>query len=309
VATPAADDPLLLHTDPGFRRPLPGPLAAGRRDVLAAIADLRAIADAGLTRPWSWIGGSEEELRYGFYRISEAFELAGIEAAAALRAAGTERGRAADRIAPATAARWGLQGLLITIPDAAWDADPGGDEWTIRQAVGHVIESQRYYGAATAWWSSQGYRPEDPELPATTPEEVYAALPSEAAETEGTPAALRDRIDEVVDRSCEALAGLPEDCLGFGTRWSGFAVDIGFRIGRWSSHLREHTIQVEKTLVMLGHQPGEVDRLVRLLLASWGQAEAAIYGAASAEGAAGRLATAAAEARITATELSRLTRG
>jgi hypothetical protein len=276
---------------------------------LAAIADLRGIADAELTRPWSWIGGSEEELRYGFYRISEAFELAGIEAGRALWSGGVERGRAADRIAPSTAARWDLQGLLIMIPDAAWDADPGGDEWTIRQAVGHVIESQRYYGAATAWWSSQGYRLEDPELPATTPEEVYAALPSEAAEMEGTPAALRDRLDEVVDRSCEALAGLPDDRLGFGTRWAGFAVDIGFRIGRWSSHIREHTIQVEKTLVMLNHQPTEVDRLVRLVAASWGQAEAAVVGAPMADTAVGRLASSAAEARTTASELVLVARG
>lgn len=309
MATPASDDPLVLHTDPGFRRPLPGPLTAGRRDVLAAIADLRAIADPELTRPWSWIGGSEEELRYGFYRISESFELAGIEAGAALRAAGRERGRAADRIAPATAARWGLQGLLITIPDAAWDADPGGGEWTIRQTLGHVIEGQRHYGAATAWWSAQGYRPDDPELPATTPDEVYAALPSEAAEAEGTPTALRDRLDVVVDGSSQALAGLPDDRLGFGTRWAGFAVNIAFRLGRWSSHIREHTVQIEKTLVTLDHQPTEVDRLVRLVLASWGQAEAVVFGAAMADGASGSLATAAAEARVTATELRRLSRG
>jgi hypothetical protein len=83
-----------------------------------------------------------------------------------------------------------------------------------------------------------------------------------------------------------------------------FAVDIGFRIGRWSSHFREHTIQVEKTLVMLGHTPTEVDRLIRLILAGWGQAEAAVYGSADAGKAIALLAAAAGRARLTASELS-----
>jgi hypothetical protein len=33
--------------------------------------------------------------------------------------------------------------------------------------------------------------------------------------------------------------------------------------GCWSSHIREHTIQVEKTLVVLDRAPTEVERIVR----------------------------------------------
>jgi len=39
---------------------------------------------------------------------------------------------------------------------------------------------------------------------------------SEAAEAEGTPTALRERLDVVVDGSSDALAGLPDDRLEFG---------------------------------------------------------------------------------------------
>ena len=88
-----------------------------------------------------------------------------------------------------------------------------------------------------------------------------------------------------------------------------FAVEIGFRIGRWSSHLREHTIQVEKTLAMLGHTPTEVDRLIRLILAGWGQAEAAVYGSADAGKALTVLAEAAGRARLTASELAGVASG
>ena len=273
---------------------------------MAAVVELRRIPDASLTKPWTWKGGSEEELRYGFYRIGEAFERAGIDADASLRATGTHRGRPADLMAPATAARWDLQGLLIGLDDSAWDADPGGDEWTIRQTLGHVVSGQRHYGVATAWWQDQGYRADDPDLPPATPEPVFEGLPGEEIEGEGSPAEVRDRLDAVVDRSAERLAGLPTDRLGLGTRWSGFAVDIGFRIGRWSSHIREHTVQVEKTLVMLDLRPTEVDRLVRLALAAWGRAEGVVYGFEEADPAVRILAEAAAGARATATELAQL---
>jgi len=308
TASPATD-PLQQLVDPGYARPLPASLATGRRDLLAAVRELRTITDPDLIRSWPWKGGSEEEVRYGFYRISESFELAGIEAQETLRSAGVARGRTADRIAPVTAARWDLQGLLLTLPDSTWDNDPGAEEWTIRQTMAHVIQSQRYYGVGTAWWQRQAYAADDPKLPATVPDPVYADLPSEEAEAEGTPSEVCDRLDDVVDRSSAALGGLPIDRLAAGARWSGFAVDIDFRLGRWSSHLREHTVQVEKTLVMIGHRPTEVDRLVRLVVAAWGRAEAEIYGAPNAEAAADELAAAASSARITAADVTGYARG
>jgi len=305
VTTPTVDDQLIRYTDAALERRIPPALRAARLEVLAAVVELRRIPDASLTRPWAWKGGSVSELRYGFYRIGEAFERAGIDAEASLRH-GKQRGGAADLIAPATAARWDLQGLLIGLDDTAWDADPGGGEWTIRQTLGHTISGQRFYGVATAWWQEQGYRADDPDLPPATPEPVFEGLPGEEVDAEGSPAEVRERLDAILDRSAERLAGLPADRLGLGTRWSGFAVDIGFRIGRWSSHIREHTLQVEKTLVMLSKPPSEVDRLVRLALAGWGRAEAVVYGSEDAGPAVAILAEAAAGARTTAVELARL---
>ncbi len=304
MTTSTADDLLLRYTDDGLARPLPSALRAARAHVMTAIRDLRRIPDARLTDPWRWKGDSEEELRYGFYRTGEAFERAGIDAETAIRNAGVDRGRAADITAPATAARWDLQGLLIPLSDSTWDAEPGGGEWTIRQTLGHVIAGQRGYAATGAWWQERAYRADDPDLPKHAPESIFDELPSEETEAEGTPAEIRARLDAVLDRSTERLAGLPADRLDLGARWSGFAVDVGFRMGRWSSHIREHTIQVEKTLVMLDRRPTEVDRLVRVVLAAWGRAEAVVFGSAKADDAVLVLASAAADARTMAAELA-----
>jgi hypothetical protein len=301
MTTQIADDPLVRYTEGIPERPIPDALLVARRDVVAAVHDLATISDADMEKAWAWKGDSEVELRYAFYRIFEDFERAGIDAETAIRASNLERGRAADLVAPATAARWDLQGILVQLPDATWDADPGGGEWTVRQTLGHIIGGQRGYAAATAWWQAQAL-PVDANLPTARPN-VYETLPSDEEEEAGTPAELHARLDEVLDRSTERLAGLPPDRLAFGTRWVGFALDIGFRLGRWSSHIREHTVQVEKTLVMIGHTPTEVDRLIRLILAEWGRAEAVVYGSADGEEALTVLAAAAARARATAAEV------
>ena len=305
MTTPTAHDPLLRYIGDLPPRPMPAALRDARRDVVAAVGALRAIPDASLTRPWAWKGGSEEELRYGFYRIGEAFELAAIDAGAATRGTGADRGRAADLIAQATTARWELQGLVIPLASATWDADPGGGEWTIRQTLGHVIASQRGYGVGTAWWQANPHRADDPGLP-SAPEAIYDELPSEDAEAEGSPADVRDRLDAVLDLTTERMAGLPEERLALAARWSGFAVTVGFRFGRMSSHIREHTIQVEKTLVMLNHRPAEVDRLLRHVLAAWGRAEAVVYAMAEPVDAMGILSSAAADARAVAAEIAEL---
>lgn len=308
MIAPTMDELLVRSTQDIVARPVAPALVDARRDLLAAIDDLRTIPDTSLERPWAWTGGSEVELRYGFYRIAEAIELAMLDADVLVRRAGIDRGRAAELIAPATAARWDLQGMLATLPDAAWDADPGGGEWTIRLTLGHIISGQRAYGVGTGWWLEQAYAADDLSRPSGIPDELWERLPSDEDEGAGSPAEVIERLGEVLDFATERLAGLQEERLAVGARWSAFPIDIAFRLGRWSSHIREHTIQVEKTLVMLDHEPTEVDRLIRLILAAWGRAESVVYAAAEAGAADAVLAAAAASAGVTAADIAALAR-
>ena len=290
-------------------RPTPTGLPAARGDVAAAARSLLTVPDAALTRMWGWKGRSEEELRYGAYRIAERLELAGIEAADRLRATGVARGRAADLAASLAAAHWDLDGLLAPLAEADWDADPGDDEWTIRRTMGHVIDGQVAYGLGSAWWLGEGWRADDPDLPTSTPDEIWVDLPEEEEQAFGSPAEVRDRFTAVVDDTMERLAGMTDEQLAFGGRWAGFPVDLAFRLGRWGSHVREHTIQVEKTLVMLERRPTEVVRLVRGVYAAWGRAEAVVAGTTDEGGAlaaAAALTAGAADARSTAEELAAL---
>ncbi len=81
-------DALLYRwTDDAVARPLHPALIGARADVIAAARGLLAIPEAALAQPWAWIGGSEEEVRYGAYRAAESLELAEIEARTAASAA------------------------------------------------------------------------------------------------------------------------------------------------------------------------------------------------------------------------------
>jgi hypothetical protein len=301
-----ADAPLLRHTSDELARPLPAAIRDAREDLPAIIADVLAIPESALERDWAWIGGGEGDVRYGIYRLHELFERAEIEASRQVRTSGRDGGIAAAVIGPATAARWDLHGVLAPLTDVELDADPGGGEWTIRLTLGHTVNSQRAYGWSTAWWQGRGFALDDPDLPPRVSEELFEALPDEeTAEAAGSLDDIRARLDEILDLSAERLAGTPDDRLGYGARWSGFAVPVSFRLGRWSSHIREHTIQVEKTLVMLGRVPTEPERLARLTLAAYGRAEAVVFGQPDADSAGGIIRAAVGEARHTIADARR----
>jgi hypothetical protein len=292
-----ADAPLLRHTSPELARTLPDAIREARADLPAIVADILAIPESALERDWAWIGGGEGDVRYGIYRVHELFERAEVEASPRLRTSDRDGGVAAAIIGPATAARWDLHGLLAPLTDVEIDADPGGGEWSIRLTLGHAVNAQRAYGWSTAWWQERGFALDDPDLPPSVGDEFFADLPDEeTTEAAGSLDDIRSRLDEILDLSAERLAGTPDDRLGYGARWSGFPVSVSFRLGRWSSHIREHTIQIEKTLVTLGRVPTEPERLARLTLAAYGRAEAVVFGQPDADTAAGIIRAAVGEA-------------
>jgi hypothetical protein len=303
---PIENAPLLRHTADELARPLAVAITGARGDLPALVADVLTIPEAALERDWPWIGGGEESVRYGTYRAAEILERAQLDASRALAASGVDGGLAAALVGPSSAARWDLHGLLVPLSERELDADPGAGEWSIRRTLGHVVSSQRAYGWSTAWWQEQGYRPDDDDLPPAVPDEVWTDVPAEdGPEQEGSLDDIRARLDAILDLSAERLAGMADERLGQGARWSGFPVSIAFRLGRWSSHIREHTVQVEKTLALLGRVPTEPERLARLTLAAYGRAEAVVFGQRDPDAAAEIVRAAAAEARSTIADARR----
>jgi len=279
-------DAVLERYGPPAATTLPNWVRDGRRGINAAASALLRTDEDDLARRWRWrddpVGGAER--RYGFFRAIETLEAA---AAATARAVGDGSAipAAALTFRPATVARWDLHGLLAPLTDADLDADPGNGEWTIRQTLAHTVNVGRAYPSFSAWWLT---REQTPELPPSVPDDVGVGFPEEVDEGVGTLVEIRERLDTAMDGAAERMAALDDAQLATPARWSGYAVDVGFRLWRQSSHLQEHTIQVEKTFVMLGRQPLEAERLARLVLRAYGHLEAAVYALPSAMAERGR---------------------
>src|SRR5688572_7568444 len=246
-------------------------LDTARGLIEGALGDLLAVGDDGLEAPWTWPDHGELDRRSGFFRIIE--DLGATTARIESRVA-----RPTDQaiVAPATVARWELIGLLAPLTDADLDADPGGGEWTVRQTVAHIIGSQHSYGVYTAWWRDQAIGTSDGRLP-FAPEGLDDPAWDEAVAANGPLDQIRRRLHLALEDAAARLSDLSSDDLALAARWSGLPVTIAIRQGRWASHISEHTVQVDKTLVWLGRQPSEAERLVRLVATAWGRLEANIW--------------------------------
>jgi len=247
-------------------------LDAARGLIEGGLHDLLAVGDDALEAPWNWPDHGELDRRSAFFRIMEDLDAA----TAGIAAGGLARRPDEAIVAPATVARWELLGLLAPLTVADLDADPGGGEWTVRQTVAHIIASQHSYGVYTAWWREQAIRTSDERLP-FAPERIDDPAWDEAIAADGSLDQIRSRLHLALEEAAARLSDLSSDDLALAARWSGLPVTIAIRQGRWASHITEHTVQVDKTLVWLGRQPSEVERLVRLVAAAWGRLEACVW--------------------------------
>jgi hypothetical protein len=256
-------------------------LAPGVLDLRRVVEDagrrLLTVRDDRLEAVWPWRGSDAEvEVRYGFYRLIEGLEAGRAKILRARIGAQLSAPPGAVRGASATAARWALHGRLLPLADEDLDRDPGHGEWTIRETLGHVLSSQRSYGRYTAWWLTQAPTPGAP-----IPDELVEELPERLDEAAGSVSDVRAQLDDLLDLSMARLG--PVETLSVPARWSGGESTVGFRIGRWASHIHEHTIQVEKTLAMLDRELTETERLVALLFAAYGRVEELVFGLTPAD--------------------------
>lgn len=309
LAAPGADfaDRRLLDLDPR-PDPIAPALVRGREALTRSMQHLLSITDGSLEREWGWIGESESDVRSGFYLAVQSFERARGEIASSLAEAGDTPGPAWAAVAAATEARHDLHGLLAPLPDEVLDAAAGGGEWTLRETLAHIVESQRGYPYGSGWWLS---RRDVTDFPQYVPDEVFAALPTDKAQGSGSLGDIRARLDALMDLGTALWQDMPADTLAVRARWSGFPVTLGFRLGNWAPHIEEHTVQIEKTLLMLGRSPSEVDRLVRLVHRAFGRMEAAAWGVPAEKidgGAGSAIESAAAEVEQIAQEVATVAR-
>jgi hypothetical protein len=148
-----------------------------------------------------------------------------------------------------------LRGLLLGIDEAQFDEVPVPGEWTVRQTMAHMIDTELRYDAQAEW-----ARRRRQGEPVRIPEDKLRPK----ADTTGSLADLLARLAHAREETDRRHANIAADEMRLPTIWGGFEVDVRFRLHRFAGHVIEHTIQCEKTLSMLaGYTESEARRIVR----------------------------------------------
>lgn len=223
------------------------------------------LSDADLGRAWAWRMYDEEGLRFALLMTHH--ELRDL---AVRLAAGRDRApsQAARILAQYHEAYRDLTGVLVTVRDADIDREPAPGEWPVRDVCGHLLAAE--YGFLTVCrYGLQRRRAGNAAEPTDDEWNAYSApyaserkIAVDALATANI-AAVRDAFATIHIRVLRELADIADDELEAPAWFWDGAMPLRFRLHRFEEHLRQHTIQLDKTMAGIGRPPTEAHRLVR----------------------------------------------
>jgi len=240
------------------------------------------LSDDDLELDWSW-RAYHEGVRYAFFRTYEELR----ELAAELITERTTRGKpittAQHALAQYHAAYRDFQAVLIGVNEDWIDISPAKGEWPLRVILGHIISAEREF-FARIWYAVQRFRDgeDDPvEMTATEVAEFVGGYDDfeKTMNRLSLPGILAyyDSLHKRVLRELATIRGLEMEAPSLW--WEEVPMSVEFRLHRLDSHLRQHTIQLEKTLTLLGDHPTEAKRLLRLIFAALADVDSTMIGA------------------------------
>ncbi|HJW91053.1 MAG TPA: DinB family protein [Anaerolineales bacterium] len=240
-----------------------------------------ALSDAQLEQDWEW-KGYDEGVRFAFFRVYETLRQLAADLTAERATVGPMVTAAQRALATYHAAYRDLEAITSGLSDEQADLVPAEGEWSLREALEHMIQATRgFYGVLT--WTLQEARAGKPE-PSEMTEAAWEALwaGDTFRETIGSArfAALRAYHEAVHARVLRDLVSITEEEKRLPSMyWESELFPVQFRLHRFDSHLRQHTIQVEKTLEAVIGRPSEARRLLRLIYAALAEIEGICLGA------------------------------
>ena len=260
------------------------------KDALArAVEDFAArlwdTPDGDMKRPWAW-REYDEGVRVAYLRTVEELRELAVRLAARI-----PRSEAQHILAQYHASYRDLQAVLLGVDDELAAAVPADGEWPLRRVLDHIIQADRNFFTIQVV-TLQRFRSGEP--PVKLNEEIWQAFwAGESQPREGPFSELMAYYKSLHRRILAELAGTAAGELEAASLyWESKPMPVRFRLHRFESHVRQHTVQAEKTLDLLGRRPNEARYLLRQIYAALAEVEGWRIGAPAA-GAAEREALAA----------------
>ncbi len=242
------------------------------------------LTDEELEIPWQW-RTFDANVRFAFFQTYEDLRTLAAKLVSQ-RTSGSKMITTAQRsLSQYHNAYRGLQAILLAADEELMDLPPENDEWPLRVILGHIMAVEREF-FARIWFAVQQQRKGEEDVEETvemTGEQVEEFVGS-YDEFERTMnrlsfagiLALYDSLHKRVLREISDIRGLELESPSLW--WEGIPLPVEYRLHRLDSHLRQHTIQVEKTLEALTEPPSEAQRLLRLIYSALADVEGVIIG-------------------------------
>jgi len=240
------------------------------------------ITDAKLENAWAWQSYDSEGVRFAFFRTYEELR----ELATKLRSERISQAKSLSAaqliLAQYDAAYWDLQAALLGVGSEQTTQVPAAGEWPIRNALAHIIMAEIGFYVVVRYTLGR-YRSGDKQ-PVGITKEIWMATSgmdetSFGALMEGPAEDLRDYHGTLHERVLREFADISDTELDMPSKyWEKELMSIRFRLHRFDSHLRQHTIQIDKTRAVIGLLPNEAQRLVRLVYSALADVNGAMIG-------------------------------
>jgi hypothetical protein len=254
-------------------------LAAAVAQLTVATANM---TDTDLGQPYRW-GAHQEGARFALLGTMHELRELAVRLAALRRQAGPPASRAQHALGQYHAAYRDLQALLLGVTAEQYERPPAPGEWPLRYVYGHMVGAERHFFALVHYGLRR--QREGGELPVALPDGEADRLvgPFEGFRQimdSGTQAELAAYHALNHDRALAEFAGISDEEIdGPSIWWEGEAYTLEYRLHRMDAHLRQHTVQAEKTLDAVRGTPNEAKRLLRLVYAALAEVENAVIGA------------------------------
>lgn len=243
------------------------------------------LPDTLLDTPWAWRAYDSEGVRFAFFRILEELRALAVNLEMERQEKGPPIPSAQRILGQYHAAFRDLQAELIGVEEEFEDISPSAEEWSIRKALAHGIAADLGFYVVVRYAldrhrSVDGRPPEISkdawDLISGIDEDDYRSL------MDSTLARLKTFHGDLHERILSEFAGVSDAELELpSTYWEDEEMSLRFRLHRFESHLRQHTIQINKTLAKLGQSPNEARRLLVLIYSALAECEGKCIGAAS----------------------------
>ena len=240
------------------------------------------LTDSELEREWTWGSYKSEGIRFAYFRAYEDLRQLVVQIGHKRWESGMQLSDAQRILVQYHAAYLDLQAVLLGVESRYFELPPAEEEWSVRRVLAHIVGADMGFFVAIKFALDRYHQEEDPLVDiddetwlgiiGMEEEELDAQMDEPLPRLQSFHKDLHKRVLKDFSLIDASVIDKPSKY------WEHEFYSVRFRLHRFDAHMRQHTIQIEKTLHAIGHVPNESQRLLRLIYAALGQVNGALIG-------------------------------